>query len=510
MPFMSYQAGLHAALANAGRMMKEGGFESVKLEGGREIAETIYRMVRMGIPVVAHVGLMPQRVHAMGGFKVQGRTGDGAESILEDAIAIADAGAFALVIEGVPAPLAERITHAVEIPTIGIGAGVACDGQILVSYDLLGLNDTMKPKFVKRYEEFFQRGTDAAKQYVDEVRSGVFPAPEHSFGLGAPTPGGRPRGGGRPPHRRDPLPRDRGARVWPAHRGDPRAARTSAALRAGAPRRAPRGLRPHHGRPPRGPPHARPRGPSTRRGRRRGGRCRSSSTRPSSAPMKTSPATPASSTPTSAAAPRPASTWSSRPSVEAMYPPGDQTRVRVTKVAEPLCGPFRPGHFEGVATIVSKLFALAGACDAVFGRKDYQQWRVLDRMARDLFLPVEVVGHPTVREADGLAMSSRNRYLSVEDRLRARVVPEALSAAVRAYEGGERDVATLRSIAQAILCERADKVEYADLREPVDLDELPNALAADGRAVLAVAVRIGATRLIDNVVLGEEGAPRPS
>lgn len=188
MPFMSYQAGLHAALANAGRMMKEGGFESVKLEGGREIADVVLALVRMGIPVLGHVGLLPQRVHAMGGFKVQGRTSDAAESILEDAIAIADAGAFALVIEGVPAPLAERITHAVEIPTIGIGAGAECDGQILVSYDLLGLNDTMKPKFVKRFEEFFQRGTDAAKQYVDEVRSGVFPGVEHSFGLGAATP----------------------------------------------------------------------------------------------------------------------------------------------------------------------------------------------------------------------------------------------------------------------------------------------------------------------------------
>ncbi|MFO0606714.1 MAG: 3-methyl-2-oxobutanoate hydroxymethyltransferase [Polyangiales bacterium] len=188
MPFMSYQAGVHAALANAGRMMKEGGFESVKLEGGREVADVIHAMVRMGIPVLAHVGLLPQRVHAMGGFKVQGRGADAAEAILEDAIAVADAGAFAIVIEGVPAPLAERITHAVEVPTIGIGAGAGCDGQILVSYDLLGLNDTMKPKFVKRYEEFFQRGADAARQYVDEVRSGVFPAPEHSFGLGAAAP----------------------------------------------------------------------------------------------------------------------------------------------------------------------------------------------------------------------------------------------------------------------------------------------------------------------------------
>ncbi len=197
------------------------------------------------------------------------------------------------------------------------------------------------------------------------------------------------------------------------------------------------------------------------------------------------------------------------PTAEAMYPPGDQTRVRVPGVAEPFCGPFRPGHFEGVATVVTRLFALAGACVAVFGRKDYQQWRLLDRMARDLFLPVEVVGHPTVRDVDGLAMSSRNRYLSADDRLRARVVPDALSAAVHAYAAGERDVATLRSVAQAILCERADKVEYADLRDPVDLGELPGTLGPEGRAVLAVAVRIGATRLIDNVVLGEEGAPSP-
>ena len=156
----------------------------MKLEGGKEIADVVQALVRMGIPVLGHVGLLPQRVHAMGGFKVQGRTGDAAESILEDAIAIADAGAFALVIEGVPAPLAERITHAVDVPTIGIGAGVGCDGQILVSYDLLGLNDAMRPKFVKRFEEFFRLGVEATRAYVDEVRSGVFPGPEHSFGLG--------------------------------------------------------------------------------------------------------------------------------------------------------------------------------------------------------------------------------------------------------------------------------------------------------------------------------------
>ena len=183
MPFMSYQASMEQALLNAGKMMKDGGFESVKLEGGKEIAEVIHRLVRMGIPVMAHVGLMPQRMHTMGGFKVQGRNAMDAESVLEDAIAVADAGAFAVVVEGVPAPLADRITHAIDVPTIGIGAGVGCDGQILVSYDLLGLNDTLKPRFVKRYEQFFRRGVDAVKLYVEEVRDGAVPDVEHSFGL---------------------------------------------------------------------------------------------------------------------------------------------------------------------------------------------------------------------------------------------------------------------------------------------------------------------------------------
>ncbi|MBI5515368.1 MAG: 3-methyl-2-oxobutanoate hydroxymethyltransferase [Deltaproteobacteria bacterium] len=193
MPFLSYHTGVDQAVANAGRLLKEGGFESVKLEGGKEMADVVQRMVRMGIPVVGHVGLMPQRVHAMGGFKVQGKDEDAAESILEDAMAIAEAGAFMIVVEGVPAPLAARITHAVDVPTVGIGAGLQCDGQILVGYDLLGLNDSLKPRFVKRYEAFFQRGVDAVRSYVGEVRDGAFPGPEHSFGLGPRAPEASPR-----------------------------------------------------------------------------------------------------------------------------------------------------------------------------------------------------------------------------------------------------------------------------------------------------------------------------
>lgn len=182
MPFGSYQAGPEDAIRSAVKLVKEGGAESVKLEGGRELEETIHRLVRAGIPVVGHVGLMPQRVHAMGGFKVQGRSEEAAEDILRDAVAVARAGAFCVVLEGVPAELAARITAALEVPTVGIGAGASCDGQILVSYDLLGLNDGHQPRFVKRYEELFARGREATAQYVAEVRAGVFPAAEHSFG----------------------------------------------------------------------------------------------------------------------------------------------------------------------------------------------------------------------------------------------------------------------------------------------------------------------------------------
>jgi 3-methyl-2-oxobutanoate hydroxymethyltransferase len=156
--------------------------QAVKLEGGLEAAETIRKLVSIGIPVMGHVGLLPQSVHAMGGFRVQGKTVEDAQRVLDDARAVADAGAFALVLEGIPPDLAARITAEIEIPTIGIGAGVSCDGQVLVCYDLLGLTPNLRPKFVKRYAEFYAEGKAAAAAYCDEVKSGAFPAEEHSFG----------------------------------------------------------------------------------------------------------------------------------------------------------------------------------------------------------------------------------------------------------------------------------------------------------------------------------------
>ena len=173
------------SVANAGRFIKEGGAEAVKLEGGIHVAETIRRLADFDIPVMGHIGLTPQSVHRMGGHKVQGRrVGNAAGSrdrLLEDAHAVADAGAFAMVVEGVPADLAAEITASIDIPTIGIGAGVDCDGQVLVMHDLLGLEERIAPKFVKRYAELGRAATDAFAEYVAEVRSGSFPTEAHSF-----------------------------------------------------------------------------------------------------------------------------------------------------------------------------------------------------------------------------------------------------------------------------------------------------------------------------------------
>ena len=182
MPFLSHQLNSEQALTNAARFLAEGGAHAVKLEGGASAARTIRRLVEAGIPVMAHVGLTPQSVHAMGGFRVQGKTERAADRVLKDARAVADAGAYAVVLEGIPSDLAEQVTSAVHIPTIGIGAGPHCDGQVLVCYDLLGLTADLKPRFVKRYAEMFDAGKAAVTAYCEEVRDGSFPTEAHGFG----------------------------------------------------------------------------------------------------------------------------------------------------------------------------------------------------------------------------------------------------------------------------------------------------------------------------------------
>ena len=181
MPFMSYQTSVYDAVVNAGRLMKEGRAGAVKLEGGIEVCPQIKAIVAAGIPVCAHLGLTPQSINALGGFKVQGKTETAAKKLLEDAMAVQEAGAFAVVIEGVPRKLADLLTGRLSIPTIGIGAGNGCDGQVLVYQDMLGMFSDFTPKFVKRYANIGEIMKDAFRKYFEEIQSGVFPGEEHEY-----------------------------------------------------------------------------------------------------------------------------------------------------------------------------------------------------------------------------------------------------------------------------------------------------------------------------------------
>ncbi len=181
LPFMSYQAAKEDAVRACGLALKKGKAESVKMEGGEEITGIVKAVTSLGIPVMGHVGLMPQRIQQMGGYKVQGRGKEEAKKVLKDAKAIAKAGAYALVLEGIPLELAKRITEEIDIPTIGIGSGPHCDGQVLVVYDLLGMYEELSPKFVKKYVDLNQVITEAVQNFIEEVRSGKFPNQKHSY-----------------------------------------------------------------------------------------------------------------------------------------------------------------------------------------------------------------------------------------------------------------------------------------------------------------------------------------
>lgn len=181
MPFMSYQTSVYDAVVNAGRLVKEGQAQAVKLEGGIEFCEHIKAIVKASIPVCAHIGLTPQSINAFGGFKVQGKGKQEAQRLLDEARAVEEAGAFAVVLECVPAKLAKKISESISIPTIGIGAGAGCDGQVLVYQDMLAMYSDFKPKFVKQYAQIGSVMKDAFRQYIDEVKSGAFPSEEHTF-----------------------------------------------------------------------------------------------------------------------------------------------------------------------------------------------------------------------------------------------------------------------------------------------------------------------------------------
>jgi len=181
MPYLSYQVSIEEAIRNAGRFLKEADAQAVKIEGGRETEDIVRALTRAEIPVMAHIGLTPQSLHKMGGYKVQGKTDEAAQRLIEDSLILEEAGAFSIILEGIPADVAARITAGLVIPTIGIGAGPHCDGQVLVIHDLLGLFDRFLPKFAKRYANLLEEASKAILQYKDEVEKGEFPDREHSF-----------------------------------------------------------------------------------------------------------------------------------------------------------------------------------------------------------------------------------------------------------------------------------------------------------------------------------------
>jgi 3-methyl-2-oxobutanoate hydroxymethyltransferase len=185
MPFGSYQTGTQDALRNAARFLKEAGMDAVKIEGGRETVDTVRALVENGISVMAHVGLTPQRVAMLGGFKTQARNARAARRLIDDAVALEDAGAFSIVLESIPSPVAALVTERLSIPTIGIGAGLECDGQVLVLHDVLGLYGDFKPKFAKRYADIGAQVEKALREFDAEVRAGTFPDAEHSFTMKA-------------------------------------------------------------------------------------------------------------------------------------------------------------------------------------------------------------------------------------------------------------------------------------------------------------------------------------
>lgn len=194
LPFMSYQASVEDAVRNAGRLVKEGGAESVKLEGGERYVPVIEAIVKASIPVVGHLGLTPQSLYEFGGYKIQGKDKESADRLFKDALSLEEAGCFSIILEGIPWQLAKRVTEAVSIPIIGIGAGAYCDGQVLVIHDMLGIHLNPLPRFVKKYGEFGQQMKKAFSQYIRDVKEGRFPGPEHRYSSAAGDEGERKTG----------------------------------------------------------------------------------------------------------------------------------------------------------------------------------------------------------------------------------------------------------------------------------------------------------------------------
>jgi len=469
MPFLTYQTGVADAVRNAGRLIQEGGAAAVKLEGGRAIAEVVARLSEVGIPVMGHVGLTPQSVHKFGGFRRVGKTTEEADEILQDALALEKAGAFAVVLESIPPQVAASITAQLQIPTIGIGAGPDCDGQILVSYDALGLFDQFVPSFVKCYANVGEVILEAAAAYISDVRAGRFP----ESGKAAPVV----------------------IRSIAEIRRAVREARRRGCTIGFVPTMG--ALHEGHG-------------ALIRRAREE---CGYVVVSVFVNPIQFDRADDFARYPRNLEADvdfagklRVDAVFA--PSVEEMYPDQRLTSVRVASVSEGLCGAYRPGHFEGVATVVTKLFHIVEPDRAYLGEKDAQQLAVIQKMVADLNIPLTIVPVPTLREPDGLALSSRNQRLSHEDRAAAPVVYRALKAAAAAVAAGAADPLQVKQVAlEELAQEPRARLEYLEIVEPESMQPVSR---IEGPVRIAAAVWFGDVRLIDNLLCAPGSLPSSS
>ena len=493
LPFLSYHCGEDEAVRNAGRALQDAGAQSVKFEGGARFASFVTRCTDAGIPVMGHIGLRPQQSSLLGGYPAQGRTAEAAERLLDDALALEAAGAWALLLEKMPVEVAAVITERVGIPTIGIGSGPHCSGQVQVMHDVLGLDESFRPRHAGRYADLAAPIREAFARYAADVRGGSFPGDPQSV-----------RGG--PGLEGFPAARDgAGKLTGKQHRvsvARPVVVRDVASLRAAI-------AAAQHG------DEARTVGFVPTMGWLHEGHLtlvrRSRAAHAVTVvsvfvnPSQFNNADDLARYPRDEA--RDVALLAGEgvdivfaPTAEAMYPPGFATWVSVEGITEVLEGTFRPGHFRGVATVVALLLRMVRPQVAYFGEKDWQQLLVVRRLVRDLHLDVSIVGVPTVREAGGLALSSRNVRLSAEARAGALAIHAALDAVRTAFAAGERNGAVLQAVLQRCLAEEpALMVDYAVV---VDADTLHLAPLVEPGARALVAAHVGGVRLIDNAPVG--------
>ena len=550
LPFGSYLTAEDAA-RNGVRLVKEGRADAVKLEGGGRVVPQVRALVDAGVAVMGHIGLTPQSYAALGGYRVQGRTGAEAARLFEDALALQAAGCFAIVLEMVPAEVAQRITSLLAIPTIGIGAGGGTSGQVQVFHDLLGLYDQKVPKFVRQFSKLEQPMRDALAQYVHAVDARVFPQARHTFPISHEHLGDFCRRVGLPPPQPPPPPvannvvadglRDSSVPIFEAPDDSITAnglTPTNTAAAASTPGRAAVALAgvgadgrtaPHvvgtiaewralqaRGVVPRGALGFVPTMGALHEGHLSLVRLARERHERVAVSIFVNPKQFAAHEdlgkyPRTFEADLEA--LSRAGGVEEMYPRGPRgARLApfvdlegADVVGE---GAARPGFFRGVATVVTKLLNITQPRAMYLGQKDGMQCIVLQRLVRDLDYDVEVVVGPTVRAPDGLALSSRNVYLSAEERAAAPAVYAALTAVADAYAQGERSAVRLRARAAAVIgAQPLMALDYLSLASMQDGQELEGMLGGstggeDAAGVLAaIAVRLGSTRLIDNVVL---------